>query len=323
MSHWLDEAARGLAEGTHSRRQVLRRGSAIAASALVGSLARPAGVFAAVTSCKRLPCRKGLDCCHGRDCYLKGTEKCCADGHICPPYGECCGKRCCDRGHLGEHCCDGRCIPRDYHCCRSTQAVGPQEPCAPHNKCCRSEFNADCYTPSFEKCCTSGTGYSFVCLKDEECCGTSHCCDTHRGETCCDETCCKKGEHCCGGKTCCPAGKCHDGVCHRGCGPGGTCPKGQFCCGVGLKSERCIPETQTCCAPYCGDAGALAPCGQAFNGGCCPVGQCCTTCFTSGAPRSYRCCPEVVQGKPLLGCCGTNCCPQGMSNCGPGNTCSQ
>ena len=41
MSHWLDDAARGLAEGRYSRRRVLRRAGGVAVGVLLGSVGVP------------------------------------------------------------------------------------------------------------------------------------------------------------------------------------------------------------------------------------------------------------------------------------------
>src|SRR5581483_7060840 len=46
VSHWFDDAARGLSEGRVTRRAVLRRGGAVAAGTLVGSLTLPGWTFA-------------------------------------------------------------------------------------------------------------------------------------------------------------------------------------------------------------------------------------------------------------------------------------
>ena len=251
MSRWLDDAARGLAEGSHNRREVLLRGGAIAASTLLGSAVSPLRA-SATSGCTPANCPNGL-CCEGR-CLTGSLFGCCHDRiysrlskHCCPqaPAGgthtcldgeECCGKaKCCTSN---EVCCDGKCLKGNR------KRLG----------CC----NNATYDPSIEQCCLeqpSGKFEFHVCAKDEQCCGKDKCCTSK--EVCCDGKCLKgnrKRLGCCNNATydpsieqCCleqPPGKFEFHVCAKDeecCGEKACCSKGQECCGAGA-SARCVAK---------------------------------------------------------------------------------
>jgi hypothetical protein len=318
-------------------------------------LTRAAAARGSAVPCPKVPCLPSDVCCGGNKCCNSNTHTCCeglcledggpvgcCGGRAYPrSKATCCGGKRCDKAT--HFCCEGECLERSGRigCChdrlydRFTQICCPQAGRGGH-KCNKGE-----------ECC----GKSACCRRGEACCGNSACCK--KGEQCCNSgrlrycapkgRCCPKGQHrvtcgtgkhlccpedeyCCGGK-CCKTGDCHNGVCKRGCGPFGTCPNGQACCGEGGPNEHCYDYATTqCCAPYCGDPGAPAPCGSPTLAnpfaGCCPPGQCCTDCFNStGVARRPMCCPESVQGKPVFGCCGNTCCNTSNSGCGAGDTC--
>ena len=144
MSHWLDDAARGLADGRYSRRQVLRRGGTVAGSLVMasvsgslGGLVLPAVASGAVTCAGRhAPCKAGERCCVGVDveevCYHPSIDQCCEENGVkkgvCSRKKECCGHECCDPDN--ETCCGGRCVSKssDVVCCRK-DAHDPGEAC--------------------------------------------------------------------------------------------------------------------------------------------------------------------------------------------------
>jgi hypothetical protein len=136
VSHWLDDAARGLAEGTFTRRAVLRRSGTVAGGALLASVTGPLAAFtpaARAAGCPNLPCQPPDVCCGGNTCCNSNTHTCCEglcleDGG---PVGcragrayarsavtsECCkkGEQCCNSGKLSYCAPKGRCCPKGQH----------------------------------------------------------------------------------------------------------------------------------------------------------------------------------------------------------------
>jgi hypothetical protein len=76
LSHWLDDAARGLSEGRYNRRQVLRRGGAVAAGTLAASVTGPLAALTRATAAAagvpcpdfNSPCLSPDTCCGGQFC---------------------------------------------------------------------------------------------------------------------------------------------------------------------------------------------------------------------------------------------------------------
>ena len=333
MSHWLDDAARGLAQGRYSRRHVLRRGVATAGGAFVGSLVgpfrgllSPALAFAAVTCAGRtVPCKAGEECCPGLEgeeiCYDPSLEQCCVSSHgvergVCKQTQHCCGHYCCDRHN---DCCPGH----PDGCCGYTE------------KCCGGDT---CYDTTLEYCCGD-----HVCARHQHCCGPPDarrccegldvCCGIGAAATCCSPSdcingmCgCPKGEVRCGtgaDATCCARHNCHDGVCHAACDsttyscgreptvakPGSVCCIAEgattgVCCQMGTANVKYEQST-------CANDGNGNP-----NGQCCPPNLVTSPC-NRGTPTIYKCCPISLNG--LGGCCeyppGTYTC------CGPTEVC--
>ncbi len=329
MSHWLDDAARGLAEGSHSRRDVLRRGGAVAAGAVLGSVTGSLSAFTPVAlaaGCATVPCDPSRSCCAGRECWNPASEQCCEDGHICKLLGEtCCKNDCCDNTH--EHCCAGECISKSRKCCGPDSAADGTK-CGRNQECCRyADREHRCYSPSTHHCC----GSLAVCKNDERCCGsppkcigigedccesrepyktaTQKCCPSKRGPGVCEKTqrccdgpdgahCCEAHQECCG-EGCCEKGKCRDGVCLGGNCGGSRCPPDQFCCN---------PQRE-----YCGRPGAQCPgdCdakpGETI--GCCPSGQAGTCGVNQGESHpacrggQFGCICSNGSFCPVGGCC--------------------
>jgi hypothetical protein len=347
VSHWLDDAARGLAEGTHTRRSVIRRGGAVAAGGVLASMEMPLAALAGQRRCGKHKydpkiqkcCPDGI-CGHNDTCcghYPKGQPACCTPGfqECCRGEGESSGLGdCADLFPFGklpqepEHCCHGG-KGNPYVCKAHTECCnfynthsGESHACCQHNQACcggpaygRSPVGiprAGCYDPSKAKCCHDfAAGVVGICPKDNECC---------HGE------CCKADEMCCG-LHCCNPSDCDNDVCTpSACSPEhphGTCPSGQTCCGGYCCPSGFCPDGQCVarCAPYCGQPGADAPCGGDLQG-CCPVGQCCSANYASnGFPANYMCCPDT--GHLGTACLGT-CCPN-TDDCwqclGPGGSC--
>jgi hypothetical protein len=142
MSHWLDQAAAGLAAGAISRREVLRRGGAAAGGAaagvaLLGSITTPVAALAAAG----------------------GTR--CPDGHHCGPREQCCKHDCCDK--RTEQCCEGRCVSKGRECCRESRSDEGRV-CERHQRCCLGD--GKCYSPADDDCCFEAVGTpSAVCRK--------------------------------------------------------------------------------------------------------------------------------------------------------------
>ena len=302
MSHWLDDAARGLAEGSHSRREVLRRGGAVAAGALFGSVTGSLAAFTPVAlaaGCTNFPCLPPEQCCHDRECWNPKSEQCCPDGHTCKKVGEtCCKNDCCDNAH--EHCCAGECISKSRKCCGPDPAADGKK-CDRNQECCEfADREHRCYSAETHYCCGAGAA---ACLKGQGCCGFigAKCVET--GQDCCDDDfiyekatqkCCRghgtgpsssgavidKDKRCCYGPygahgckpdleccgaTCCPKGKCHNGRCTGGkCGTS-HCPPNQVCCD---------PKQGSCVTPYPKGSFCIGDCdgkpGKSVY--CCPTG---------------------------------------------------
>ena len=305
MSHWLDDAARGLSEGRVTRRAVLRRGSAVAAGTLVGSLALPGWTFAQSRPCRsEQDCPTGAECCEGKCCDT--AERCCDGMCVSRSESELCGNTCCDLTE-GEECCDGDCCVGDEVCCggrgrRFCSPIDKTKHCGTH--CCGDG----------QTCCGEG-----CCRRTEQCCHSGklaycapkgHCCGKGKHRVACGRgkhLCCPEDEHCCGG-TCCKPADCHNGKC------GGKCPPGQ---------QRCFGK-----------------CGCPSDAKCCDKGDCvgatgqfvCCGVTTGSFVRAGNAC--CVGGKPgtlcggvccLQNCCGATgfevCCEPGQGCCDANGAC--
>jgi hypothetical protein len=309
VSHWLDDAARGLAEGTHTRRTVLQRGGAVAAGALVASVPGVSLLTPNTAWAKTRPrqqkckpgkvdcpdggcCPHGSECCGPKHCTNPGYHCCHDQGEYgqCPPDRLCCGHKCCGPdqcchpggGGIAPGCYDNagehtkRC-GKDGHCCSK------------HNVCCD-----DVCCAHGEKCCPDGGG----------------CCHEH--DTCCGDHCCKKGQECCGG-ACCESSKCHNNVCV--CQTDSDCITGRCCNG------HCCPDaSDDCCNGTCCSAGSCCS-----DGTCCTEGICCggTTCCNANDCCNGQCCSagDVCCGTGTSAtCCSPNACNGGVcgsSGCNP------
>jgi hypothetical protein len=302
VSHWLDDAARGLSEGRYSRRHVIKRGSAVAAGALVGSLAGPGRAFAQARPCDsggQCPsgeCCSGLCCfsdelccideCRSKEYFHRCGEKCCSVYHKCCPGGHCCLKdRECCVGRAGhdccredELCCNGDCRPKEYfHRCGDT--------------CCSV----------YDECCHSGTlAY---------CAPKGHCCGKGKHRVKCGSgkhLCCPEGEYCCGGK-CCKPEDCQNGVCTGG-GSKSTCvencPPGAKCCPGSCTNPT--DGTTVCCQPTpTSPNGIVGACSAQY-------GQTGSGC--QGGAFGCICADGSFCPYPDQHCCyESGCCPPGQS----------
>lgn len=283
MSDWLDDAARGLADGRYSRRRVLKSGAAAALASFGISLGSPRRALAATRSqCGPYTLRPGWQCCDNERPFDPTVEKCCGRGNVCLHAMDCCGEACCApagrQGTPPEHCCHGRlCCYEDERCCGLPGS--PDDPptcCSSGEVCCKSR-SAD------------GGVQTACCGQDVECCD-GRCCELH--ETCCDkrcidprlETCCPSGSTCPPDKTCCGKSSC--------------CSASEDCCSDG----RCAPKgTCETCDPPCS---ALDEC---CHGRCVPQGQC--------EHPAVKLCGHEKRPCPA----GTICCPSGI--CAPGDEC--
>jgi hypothetical protein len=314
-NHWLDFAAKGLADGTHSRREILRRGAAIAAGGVLGSAATPLAALAATSKCTELTCPDGtccegrcltgslLGCCHDR-IYSRLNKHCCPEapaggGHTCLDGLECCGKaECCEKDEI---CCGtGQCIPNksgNIGCCNGFTYNKREDRCCPEHAKDEVHFCA-----KDESCC----GKAECCKKDEICCGTGQCIPNKSGNIgCCNGFTYNKRED-----QCClefPDGEAHfcakDETC---CGEKACCGEDQECCGSGGK-EHCVAK---------GECNECPPGEVKCGGSCCPKGQCQNgTCLCGGFVCSSpnHCC----HGTQCCGgvCCHESCCVFATDQC--------
>lgn len=343
MSHWLDDVARGFSEGSFSRREVLRRGGAVAGGALlasvtgpVGTLTRASAATGPVVPCPDLnsPCSPPDVCCGGEKCIDLTEAHCCPHGtHDCFNDETCCGDgNCCAKD---EFCCgDSFCLRRagETGCCHGATYNVKISHCCPHGR--HSCFNG-------EKCC----GATECCKKHEQCCNSGrlaycapkgHCCPKGKHRVSCSggkHLCCPEGEDCCGG-VCCKPGNCQDGKC-QACNP--ACQSGQQCCPgpwYGGTPNFCCEDNQTCCH-YCGcqNPGFLCCPGDCIGGTTDPTGS------HTGAGGQYVCCGQTGEsgwcgyfsgatgaacclgGKKGCVCTGTGTCCAGNCACYPDGTC--
>ncbi len=304
MSHWLDDAARGLAQGTHSRREVLRRGGTVAAGAMFTSISAPIGALAAAaTGGTRCPdghhCGGNTTCCK-HDCCDTATELCCGGG-------------CKSANPKTEHCCENKIFPKSVTCCRHPYRDEAGKLCGSHEECCDGDCCEHCCkwqktkvskkNASYGQCCKEPTpkcceGHAYCCKADEKCCGYTDP-DGSKGT---GGSCCAKDVECCGP---------YNTIC---------CDKGQTCCGKGTDSAACCNPTDCvndlCCPnPFNFESDAPDTSGSVgCNGQCCKPGDICC-----GTGTTATCCnPSNCNN----GTCGTATCPSGSNaDCPPG-TCT-
>jgi hypothetical protein len=309
VSHWLDDTARNLAEGRYNRRQVLRRGGAVLAGGLVGTLASPLQAFGrSRTTARRCgvhTCKPGQACCDDEYCYDPATHKCCGKGNICARGDSCCGNHCCHAG-ANEHCCGGEvccrkgqtccgipgsvanpvgCCDAGRHCCHSTVGGEVVFGCCPDRTTCCGKHCCDSAT---QKCC-GGRCYDPV---TDKCCGETIC-PMHRN--CCGDKCCQFHLVCCGG-TCCHKANCHNNVCRTTPKPKNQlCPEGYTFCNNTPNGPHCCPKGSFCCTTT--------------PGVCYTKPQACCHNKAIYDPKVTFCCPN---GHVCLH--GTKCCAQGCGN---------
>lgn len=178
MSHWLDDAARGLSEGRYNRRQVLRRGGAVAAGTLAASVTGPLAALTRATAAAagvpcpdfNSPCLSPDTCCGGQECCDHATEFCC--GGTCFKHGGRVG--CCHNSSYDpriEKCCSGLCCQGDC-----TAPAAPGITCCPNGG--STAGAAACAGPGY-----SGMGgcrghkLGCVCDNGSFCPADTGCCD--------------------------------------------------------------------------------------------------------------------------------------------------
>ena len=293
MSHWLDDAARGLAEGTHSRRDVLRRGGAIAGGAMLVSVTGPLGTLrrAKATTVATAPCPD----------FACPTFDICCGGHTCcnPMTHFCCGESCIPRDR-GVGCCHDRAYdPGVEKCCPESTPGAHGHACGKYEECCGA---TECCKEG-EQCCNSG--------KLRYCAPKGKCCPKGQHRVTCGGTakriCCPEGEYCCGGKCCKPA-DCHNGKC------GGKCPPGQQMC---FGKCGCPSDAKCCDKGDCvGATGQFVCCGVT-TGSFVRAGNACCVGGKPGTLCGGVCC--------LQSCCGATgfevCCEPGQGCCDANGAC--
>ena len=361
MSHWLDDAASRLSEGRFNRRQVLRRGGAVAAAGLLTSAIKPLAAFSK-------PCDKcGTDDCLNllQGCckvfnsadprrpfevrYDRLKEKCCPGvtgssyqaEDVCKTRQQCCnaefGAFCCDDD---EECCGPDCCDKSHgaECCHS----GKFKYCALKGECC-PQGQHRCSASYHGKCCSDTLiCCGHTCCKPDDCyegrfCRPEPCPRGQHRVTCGDGVymCCATGEYCCGGE-CCKPSNCFDHLCCFS----GALDDAHTAQSVGCNDQCCKPGN-TCCG-----TGTTATCcksGQCANGHCCPTGQtpcgtgtsatCCnpSDCNNGVCSSAYCACPPPLEccgpQTPTRGVCispppkGAGCCNDGVPSMLCGSTC--
>jgi hypothetical protein len=316
VSHWLDDVARGLAEGSLTRRAVLRRSGRVAGGALIASVTGPLASFSPVAraaGCPNVPCQPPEVCCGGSTCCNSNTHTCC-EGLCIEDGGRvgCCGGRVYSRSKVT--CCgETRCNKSTHFCCGDQCHLR-----SPDIGCCRGQA----YDPNREICCPQPARGRHFCARNEQCCGATECCT--KGEQCCNSgklsycapkgrccpkgqhrvtcgtgkrLCCPEGEYCCGGK-CCKPSDCQNGVCSKGDCGGRQCPSGQKCCNPAM--ESCV--TPFPAGPFCvGDCDGKP--GRQVT--CCPNGGSDACGAASGESH-----PACRGGQAGCVCSNGNFCPQ-------------
>ena len=317
MSHWLDDAARGLADGTHSRREVLRRGGLVAAGGFLASVGRTGTALGAEGDC-------------GGEPYNKLFERCCEGGerpHICPKTDRCCGSRCCAPNAA---CCDEhRCYHPAKHKCCATHGFRGQRPwlCKPHQHCCGqyapgTDVSPGCFSPATNTCC-QGRSHGGIYPSHSECCEgvgydpATQCCVSGEVVAKCNGNCCQPFQVCCNGRCCgqsevCCAGQC---VASSDCCSGQVCAEGEVCCG----------GTTCCAADECNPNGVCGPncCSDFVGPGVCCPGDCSNSSQYTPGMSSTTCCPNaggpggnaICSDAPAQGVTITGCCKDGYPGC--------
>ena len=296
----LDELAKGLHNGTLSRRKALR----LLGAALVGGAfaSMPGVAWAAkggnrecVRCCKEMfgPGRERGQCiragargecpvtCDGGNGGCPPERLCeSVDGPVCIPQEEACpaGMSCVSYFRGEAFCCE----PNFGGCCSPEEACGSE--CCGFGETC---INGACVCPSQEVCGGICCSLGETCLTHRQF-GFPTCCPP---EQVCDGVCCQGplfSGTCCNG-VCCPGDEsCVNGQCE--CGTGPSCPAGTTCI-----SGSCCPNALLCCSP---PSGAIEI--------CCPEGTECVSQDCTGDRAVSECCPlERVCGG------GFECCPEG------------
>jgi hypothetical protein len=297
--HHLDSLARGLANGSISRRKAIKF---IAATTLGGILGL-SGIGTA--SAKNKTCAQWCAAVFGANT---------------PAAGRCTSDAAHGKGLCSSSSCGPATLPSSVCCTRNS------------SNNCTSYSGASCPCDS-GRCltCDSSTGTCVGCTSGQTCVNGSCCVNANVcGSTClaapCDSsqclrcdpstgTCvgCPSGETCLNG-SCCP----NDQVCGSTCGcpPGQTCVKGSCCANADVCGTTCCTSGETCvngsCCPIdqvCGTGTSVTCCqtGQTtcVDGTCCPNAQVCST------GTSVTCCPE---GR-VCGESGECQCPIGTTLC--------
>lgn len=280
----LDELAKGLANGTVSRRGALRMmGTAL----LGGALASMPGIAWAA---KPAPCPSGVKC--GRDCCPDASLVCSKGRCVCPAGTTTCNGSCVDPatfqidpsncGSCGNACSGGK-------TCQSGVCACPQD---------QTECGGVCrdLTTDVANCGLCGS----ACAQGASCVGGQCACPS--GTTLCNGNCVQN----------CPSGQTLNATtctCEiAGCQPGTTigCPSGQVCCANATPAGApactscgfCMscqfqqgsyfsPDTCQCeCLP------GLVPCFNHDGASCCPPGATCCLKSVPGGAAFAGCCPS-------------------------------
>lgn len=349
MTDWLDDAARGLADGSYNRRQIVARGGAILAGCVLATLTKPVRALARPTlkTCGEQRIPDDWECCDDVAGYDPRTHTCCEPfgetGLVCADSeGGCCGPHHCTKDICKGSksvCCNnllagrGTCYdPTTHVCCSGYEVCTIQDGCCgnvnygrsgriatctshfckqPGERCCRSKNNDFCFDPKTHFCCPAPTQHP--CPTGYHCCGTEGCCNPST-------------EECCHG-TCVPKGHCRP---QDLCGPNKQpCPTGTICCPAGICAPAgdcsnlcsgCISNaTNMCCFGDCVNSTVPATGDYTSTSCCTPTGKGRdygylgdVSCTQAGGTTRASCCKG---GKPGCICKSGECCIVGPSVC--------
>jgi len=262
VDHSVDALARGLADGTVSRRKALRLMGGVL---LGGTLASIPGIAWAKNNpkCKKdSQCSAGQGCCNGVCTPLGTTENCIACGNKCSGADPiCCGGIClnstnndrncgcceCSCEQFGQHCCDKVCVDwnSDNNNCGSCGRT-----CDPTPPTCESCSGGGCtktQCPGQLILDPSGQTCDCVCPASKTRCGNNCCdsgCEGCNPDTLTCENLCESefgtGWRCCDGSCFGPTDQRHCGGCGNNCFV--KCNSGSaHCC-----DDICVVTATTC-----------------------------------------------------------------------------
>jgi hypothetical protein len=264
--HSLDALARGLADGTVSRRKALRLMGGVLLGGTFASIPGIAWAKPKPGMCKKVKdCPPGEACCNGVCTSLGTTENCFACGNKCSGADPiCCGGIClnstnndrncgcceCSCEQFGQHCCNKLCVDwntDNSNCGSCGRTCDPNPPSCEENcsgcdcdkKQCPGQLILD---PSGQTCncvCPAGTT---AC--GNECCNSANCqtCDPNTGRC----VGCPENFLCCDGGCFAPTDQRHCGFCGNNCIEKCNSGGGRCCDGICVVTATTCDDARVC-----------------------------------------------------------------------------